>query len=409
MSYSCVTLRRQSIVPYMDIAAYNRRCWLCARRRWIPSKAPGVTQRALGLFEVVAADTWSIAFEGTTHHFLTMVDHFSKEVQVERVESENAFQIWEKFYNRWITRYGTPRLLLTDNGSPFKSDYFRDRCRDFGIVRSFTSPYHPQANACIETVHKHLNKAVSISGEHTGWSLEEVLSSTLYAYRSSPHFQTNATPFYLLHGMEMCLPTLQSFQTRLEWSQPLQTRMTLLMRTREEMTRHYLDMRLAQGDMQGRLKQNWIPKEGDLVLVDVSEKPTGGTIGIHKNNKLRLRFTMPKVVAKISPDHLKVTVRELWSSKEEEVAYHRVVPLEPPIFAEELEEAGLEVVTDLQQSSMPSSRLSQTPLHRIPAEELPVVRKRLHSLQGILQQAKRRRETEETETTSGAVAQEGEC
>eukprot|EP01053_Blabericola_migrator_P004756 Blabericola_migrator_1__4755@NODE_2502_length_2668_cov_13_771626_g1566_i1_p3_GENE_NODE_2502_length_2668_cov_13_771626_g1566_i1NODE_2502_length_2668_cov_13_771626_g1566_i1_p3_ORF_typecomplete_len135_score6_52_NODE_2502_length_2668_cov_13_771626_g1566_i114811885 len=54
-----------------------RRCWLCARRRWMPSRVPGVTQRALGLFEVVAIDTWGIEYEGTRHHYLTMIDHCS--------------------------------------------------------------------------------------------------------------------------------------------------------------------------------------------------------------------------------------------------------------------------------------------------------------------------------------------
>eukprot|EP01053_Blabericola_migrator_P004758 Blabericola_migrator_1__4757@NODE_2502_length_2668_cov_13_771626_g1566_i1_p2_GENE_NODE_2502_length_2668_cov_13_771626_g1566_i1NODE_2502_length_2668_cov_13_771626_g1566_i1_p2_ORF_typecomplete_len171_score21_54RNA_pol_inhib/PF16857_5/0_1DUF4443/PF14544_6/1_4DUF4443/PF14544_6/5_5e02_NODE_2502_length_2668_cov_13_771626_g1566_i120722584 len=165
-------------------------------------------------------------------------------------------------------------------------------------------------------------------------------------------------------------------------------------------------MRISQGNIQGRIKEGWIPKEGDLVLVSVSEKPTGGSPGIHKNNKLRLNFSMPKVITKVSDSKLKLIVKELWSPKEEEVSYHRVVPLEVPLFAEELEEAGLEIVTDLQRSDMPKSRFSQTPLHRIPADDLPVVKRRLQNLQEVIQQVKKRRFTSEFDIASGETIKE---
>eukprot|EP01053_Blabericola_migrator_P006579 Blabericola_migrator_1__6578@NODE_3315_length_1871_cov_15_288803_g985_i1_p2_GENE_NODE_3315_length_1871_cov_15_288803_g985_i1NODE_3315_length_1871_cov_15_288803_g985_i1_p2_ORF_typecomplete_len109_score7_11rve/PF00665_26/5_2e10rve_3/PF13683_6/2_5e02rve_3/PF13683_6/0_24_NODE_3315_length_1871_cov_15_288803_g985_i1207533 len=67
-----------------------------------------------------------------------------------------------KLHNGWITRYGTPRLL-SDNDSRYESDYLRDRCRDFGVVPSFTVPDDPQANACTETVHKHLTRFLRTS------------------------------------------------------------------------------------------------------------------------------------------------------------------------------------------------------------------------------------------------------
>eukprot|EP00922_Rhytidocystis_sp_ex-Travisia-forbesii_P056245 GHVS01083279.1.p1 GENE.GHVS01083279.1~~GHVS01083279.1.p1 ORF type:complete len:339 (+),score=7.66 GHVS01083279.1:313-1329(+) len=152
-----------------------------------------------------------LTYQGKTVNLLTMIDHFSRYAEVSILNSPTSKHVCAEFYVGWICRWGTPRRILTNNGKCFTSTEFRKFCTDNRIRNSYSSPYHPQANGLIESFHQTLNRGLSHMGATESLSLQEIIGSVLFAYRSTPHLATLETPSFLMTGTELVLPCHQEF------------------------------------------------------------------------------------------------------------------------------------------------------------------------------------------------------
>jgi hypothetical protein len=70
-----------------------------------------------------------------------------------------------------------------------------------------TSAYHAMSNGMVERFHKVLHDWISHYIDSTGTNWDVVLPFFLMAYRETPYSMTGYSPFYLLHGREMVLPS----------------------------------------------------------------------------------------------------------------------------------------------------------------------------------------------------------
>lgn len=68
----------------------------------------------------------------------------------EKNNSETAISTVKKA----IARYGKPYMILTDRGSPFVSERFKDMMKDYEIIHSMSRPHTPVDNRYIETYWK---------------------------------------------------------------------------------------------------------------------------------------------------------------------------------------------------------------------------------------------------------------
>ena len=58
--------------------------------------------------------------------------------------------IWKNI----VTRFGVPRVLISDNGLQFDSKTFRSYCGELGITNRYSTPAYPQGNGQAEVVNK---------------------------------------------------------------------------------------------------------------------------------------------------------------------------------------------------------------------------------------------------------------
>ena len=198
------TLRRHFYWPSMtvDINQWVENCPSCARNRikdqkhiykmkLFPASKP---------LEYVAMDILG-PLPRTKHgkrFILVVTDRFTKLTKTEALRTITSLSVAKAFCKTWIYNFGTPKVLLTDNGTQFTSRFFMHVCRILGIEKVFTTEYHPQTNGQAERFNRTLLAALRnyVSESQKDW--DEWLEPVTYAYNKQVNRSTGVTPFDLV-------------------------------------------------------------------------------------------------------------------------------------------------------------------------------------------------------------------
>ena len=175
---------------------------------------------------------------------------------------------------RSLCRYGVSHELILDRGVHFRAqvDTLVQRC---GIQHHMLFAYKPQTNRAIEVANKNIKMILQRMVE-TSQDWSEKLSFALWAYQTSFHTSTGATPYSLVYGMEVVLPIeIEMGSLRIALEQQIQEldqvkarldQLNLLDKRRLRTTDH---VRAYQRKMTRAFK-NWVKPRplqiGDLVL-----------------------------------------------------------------------------------------------------------------------------------------------
>ena len=102
-------------------------------------------------FERVSADLVEMVNSARGHRYvLVIIDHFTRYLQLVPLENKEAGTVADAFINNFFTLFGPPRTLLTDNGSEFSNNLFKQVCQILEVKTLYTTCYHPQANGMAE-------------------------------------------------------------------------------------------------------------------------------------------------------------------------------------------------------------------------------------------------------------------
>ena len=134
------------------------------------------------------------------------MDNFTKFVEAIPMANQEATSVARALVENVIVRYGAPLQILTDQGTNFEGNLFKELCRLLGIDKVRTSSYHPSGNGLIERFHRTLNAMLGkvVSSHQRDW--DDFLPHVLSAYRASLHETTGYTPNYLMFGRETRAP-----------------------------------------------------------------------------------------------------------------------------------------------------------------------------------------------------------
>lgn len=115
-------------------------------------------------------------------YLLTMIDRFSRWTEAIPMRNMTAEVVCRAFYDNWISRFGVPDIITTDQGVQFEGRIMQGLVRLLGCRRIRTTAYHPASNGMIERWHRSLKAALMC---HSNKSWTQSLSTVLLGLRTN--------------------------------------------------------------------------------------------------------------------------------------------------------------------------------------------------------------------------------
>ena len=264
---------------YDDIKEYIKTCDTC-QRFGKPERNEILHSIEVGQpFERIGIDIVGPLPETTSKnkYIVVATEYLTKWPEAKALDKANAENVAEFIYEYIICRHGTPKTLLTDQGSHFRNKLVEELCSKFEIKHRFSSPYHPQTNGLTERFNKILCDILKRTSRFNVFEWDKNIPSALFAYRTTKHSTTKFTPFYLNYGRKPILPNEvdeenQSEINEIDLENTIVQRMFELEETlSQDLQKARNFIKISQQKSQGRhnlkIKKKIEFKEGDKVLL----------------------------------------------------------------------------------------------------------------------------------------------
>ena len=197
---------------YSDVKDLVTACMTCQ----VTGKAP-IRQATIGgsfvgttPFEVVAVDLMAMPESWAGNKYLMVVeDYLSNYVVVAPIKDKRAETIADVFLNQVILIYGPPGVIHSDRGSEFRNKVMAELCDIINAKKSFTTPYHPQADGKVERFNRTIQRLLAcyVAKGQRNWDI--ILPFVLYAYNTTTGRKHGRSPFNILYGHDPKSPFLR--------------------------------------------------------------------------------------------------------------------------------------------------------------------------------------------------------
>jgi len=184
------------------VKEYVGTCRSCQKRKGMAYRAPlAAAPQASYPLERVSADLMELEVTSQGNRYvLAFIDQLTRYVQLIPLPSKDAETVADAFINQFVTVFGPPRLLQTDNGREFKNNLFKRVCELASVQTIFTTAFHPQANGMIERTNRVVKNALATLLEASPLEWDELLPYVRLAMNSAVHRSVGDQPLYLLTG-----------------------------------------------------------------------------------------------------------------------------------------------------------------------------------------------------------------
>ncbi|GFU92709.1 retrovirus-related Pol polyprotein from transposon 297 [Trichonephila clavipes] len=136
---------------------------------------------------------------------LVITNHFTKWSELIPLRKASAHAIANALFENYISRYGAPISLISDNGSQFISEVFKHLSHRLDIKHMKKVTYRPQANLT-ERVNHQFSPVESLFLEENHENWDRFLHEFTFALHTSVNETTNKTPAELFLGRKIITP-----------------------------------------------------------------------------------------------------------------------------------------------------------------------------------------------------------
>ena len=192
-----------------SVRNFVRGCAVCATaKKSSPSPAPLQSVTAGYPGQLVAMDLVGPlpVSDQNNRYILVCIDYFTRWPEAYALPDMTAPTVAKAFVHGWVSRFGVPDRIHTDQGPQFESKLFADLCTLLDVRKSRTTPYHPAGDGLVERMNRTLITTLRSYGHDHPTSWDEFLPLALLAYRTAVQKSTDFTPARLMFGRELRLP-----------------------------------------------------------------------------------------------------------------------------------------------------------------------------------------------------------
>ncbi|GFU21230.1 retrovirus-related Pol polyprotein from transposon 412 [Trichonephila clavipes] len=187
---------------WSDVEKCCRICDPCAARK-VPRKR---TRGRLQLYNVGAPfERRAVEILGSlprssggNNNILVVMEYFTKWPEAYPIPDQDASTVAEVLVQHWISRFGVPLQLHSDQGKNFDSAVCKRLCEILAIDKTTTTALHPQSGGIIERFNRTILNSLSllVSSNQQNW--DKKLPFFLLAYRSAVEETTGYSPSQML-------------------------------------------------------------------------------------------------------------------------------------------------------------------------------------------------------------------
>ncbi|RWS21384.1 hypothetical protein B4U80_02731, partial [Leptotrombidium deliense] len=223
-------IRRKYYWPRMkeNIRKFVECCDVCQRTKDDHQKPIGLMGKheiSANLFAKIAIDyvgPLTTSDDGNTQ-ILVIADYASKYIVARPTKDATTESTIKVLRDEVFAKFGPPRELISDNGSAFKSEKFKEFLKKYNVNHVCSTPGLPRSNGQVERLNgaaMTLLRARINDEKAPAEKWDNYLQEAVYGYNSSPHVVTGISPYFLLHGQEPRQPVDSEYIQRKEDDEP---------------------------------------------------------------------------------------------------------------------------------------------------------------------------------------------
>ena len=190
-----------------DIDNWVKNCRRCIHRKTpTTQRAPLTNIRTSYPLELVCMDYLQLEKSGSYQYILVITDHFTRLAQAIPTRNMTAKTTAKALFDNFITYYGIPYRLHSDQGGSFEAKIIKELCAIADISKSRTTPYHPMSNGMCERYNKSLLDMLGTLQPEQKSRWKDYVRPLVHAYNCTRHESTGHSPYHLMFGREPHLP-----------------------------------------------------------------------------------------------------------------------------------------------------------------------------------------------------------
>ena len=180
-----------------DIEELVRHCETCQLNQRMPKKCiPHPWRQSHNPWDRIHLD---FAGPFMNHMWMLVIDAYSKWIEVVNMRSNTkSGNVIDKLRNIF-SRYGLPKILVSDNGPQLISEEFEEFCVRNGINHIPIPSYHPSSNGQVESIVGKF-KAAMTKMQTSNKDIGLNLANWLVNYHNTPHSSTGIEPSVRMLG-----------------------------------------------------------------------------------------------------------------------------------------------------------------------------------------------------------------
>eukprot|EP00253_Pinus_taeda_P009950 PITA_09950 len=197
---------------FKDLHSYVRKCQVCQTTAG-RQKKPSLPLQPVNIEQPFTQWGLDIIGEIVPHsskqhrYILTATDYFTKWVEAVPLKAANSENIIEFIDQFIITRFGLPSALIFDNASYFFGNTMTEFALKRGFKLKYSANYYLQGNGLAESTNKNLIRIIKRIVDQNQKNWHKFLVNALWADRITKKSLIDTSPFNLVYGKEVVLPT----------------------------------------------------------------------------------------------------------------------------------------------------------------------------------------------------------